>query len=172
VSRDEAITEDFRRIFAEEFESLFRYLCRLTGDPALAADTAQEAFVRLYQRGERPREERAWLATVANNLVRDEYRRATRRRKLHEANPTMFVYGEPDPAPDEELVIRERKRRVRQALDRIPERYRQALLLRQEGYSYREIASALDYRASGVGKLIVRATQAFRVAYEGADASE
>ena len=36
----------------------------------------------------------------------------------------------------------------------------------------REIASALDYRASGVGKLIVRATQAFRVAYGGADASE
>jgi len=172
VSRDEAFTEDFRQIFAEEFESLFRYLCRLTGDPALAADTAQEAFVRLYQRGERPRETRAWLATVANNLIRDEYRRATRRRNLREANPTMFVYAEPDPAPDEELVVRERKRRVRQALDRLPERYRQALLLRQEGYSYREIASALDYRASGVGKLIVRATHAFRVAYERANASE
>lgn len=172
MSRDEAFTEDFRRIFAEEFESLFRYLCRLTGDPALAADTAQEAFVRLYQRGERPRETRAWLAAVSNNLVRDEYRRTTRRRNLREANPTMFVYAEPDPAPDEELVLRERRRRVRQALDRLPDRYRRALLLRQEGYSYREIASALDYRASGVGKLIVRATRAFRTAYEGADASE
>ena len=72
----------------------------------------------------------------------------------------------------EELVVRERREKVKQALDRIPERYREALLLRQEGYSYREIASALDYRASGVGKLIVRATQAFRVAYGGADASE
>lgn len=172
MSRDEAFTEDFRRIFEEEFESLFRYLCRLTGNPALAADTAQEAFVRLYQRGERPRETRAWLATVANNLVRDEYRRATRRRSLREAQPTMFVYGEPDPAPDEEMVVRERKKRVRQALDRLPERHRQALLLRHEGYSYREIASALDCRASGVGKLIVRATRAFRIAYEGADASE
>jgi RNA polymerase sigma factor (sigma-70 family) len=172
VSRDEAFTEDFRQIFAEEFESLFRYLCRLTGDPAMAADTAQEAFVRLYQRGERPREPRAWLAAVSNNLVRDEHRKTSRRRSLHEANPTMFVYGEPDPAADEELIVGERRRRVRQALDRLPDRYRQALLLRQEGYSYREIAGALDYRASGVGKLIVRATRAFRTAYEAADASE
>lgn len=172
MSRDEAFTEEFRRIFAEEFESLYRYLCRLTGDPAMAADTAQEAFVRLYQRGERPREARAWLAAVSNNLVRDEHRRTTRRRNLREAHPTMFVYAEPDPPADEELVVRERREKVKQALDRIPERYREALLLRQEGYSYREIASALDYRASGVGKLIVRATQAFRVAYGGADASE
>ena len=172
MSRDEAFVEEFRRIFAEEFESLFRYLCRLTGDPATAADTAQEAFVRLYQRGEGPRDTRAWLAAVSNNLVRDEYRRTTRRRNLLEANPTFFVYGEPVPAPDEELDVRERRRRVRNALDRLPVRYRQALLLRQEGYSYREIASAIDYRASGVGKLIVRATQAFRNAYEAADASE
>ena len=157
MRHDEAFTEEFRRIFAEEFESLFRYLCRLTGDPAMAADTAQEAFVRLYQRGERPREARAWLAAVSNNLVRDEHRRTTRRRNLREAHPTMFVYAEPDPPADEELVVRERREKVKQALDRIPERYREALLLRQEGYSYREIASALDYRASGVGKLIVRA---------------
>lgn len=172
MSRDEAFTEEFRRIFAEEFDSLFRYLCRLSGDPALAADTAQEAFVRLYQRGERPNETRAWLAAVANNLVRDEYRRTTRQKSLREANPTMFVYGEPDPTPEEELVARERCRRVRQALDRLPERHRQALLLRQEGYSYREIATALGCRASGIGKLIVRATRAFRVAYEGPHASE
>ncbi|MGH7551176.1 MAG: RNA polymerase sigma factor [Gemmatimonadota bacterium] len=171
MSRDEGFAEDFRRIFAEEFDSLFRYLSRLTGDPALATDIAQEAFVRLYQRGEWPRDRRAWLAAVSNNLVRDEHRKRSRRRNLHEAHPTMFMYAEPEPAPDEELVVRERRRRVRRALDRLPLRYRQALLMRHEGYSYQEIASALDYRASGVGKLIVRATLAFRIAYEEADAS-
>lgn len=171
VSPDEAFTGEFRRIFGEEFDSLFRYLNRLTGDAARAGDTAQEAFVRLYQRGQLPRDPRAWLTAVANNLVRDEHRRSSRRRKLREMNPTLFVYAEPKPGPDEELITRERGRQVRRALDALPLRYRQALLMRHEGYSYREIASALDYRPSGVGKLIVRAMRAFRTAYEEADAS-
>lgn len=115
---------------------------------------------------------RAWLTTVANNLFRDEHRRSRRRRNLREANPTMFVYADPGPDPSEDLARQERIRRVRRALDGLPLRYRQALLMRHEGYSYREIASALDYRMSGVGKLIARATQAFRCAYERADASE
>ena len=171
MSPDEAFTEDFRRIFGEEFDSLFRYLNRLTGDPAGAGDIAQETFVRLYQRGALPRDTRAWLTAVSNNLVRDEHRKTSRRRGLREANPTLFVYAEPEPGPDEGLMIRERGRRVRRALERLPLRYRQALLMRHAGYSYREIASALDYRLSGVGKLIVRATRAFRTAYEEADAS-
>lgn len=171
MSRDEAFAEEFRRIFTAEFESLFRYLNRLTGDPAMATDIAQEAFVRLYQRGEWPNDRRAWLAAVSNNLVRDEHRKRSRRKRLREAQPTLFMYAEPGPDPHEELAIRERRRRVRLALDRLPLRDRQALLLRHEGHSYQEIASALGYRVSGVGKLIVRATRAFRTAYEEADAS-
>ena len=57
--------------------------------------------------------------------------------------------------------------RVRQALDALSERDRRALLLRHEGYSYREIAEALDYAPTGVGKLLVRASRAFREAMEG-----
>lgn len=171
MSPDEAFTADFRRIFGEEFDSLHRYLIRLTGDPPKAADITQETFVRLYQRGELPRDTRAWLTAVSNNLVRDEHRTSSRRRGLREANPALF-HAEPKPDPEEEHVLRERQKRVRRALDGLPLRYRQALLMRHEGYSYREIASALDYRASGVGKLIVRATQAFRIAYERVDAPD
>lgn len=171
MSPDAAFTADFRRIFGEEFGSLQRYLTRLTGDPPQAADIAQETFVRLYQRGELPRDPRAWLTAVSNNLVRDEHRRSSRRRSLREANPGL-LHVEPQPGPDEEHALRERRMRVRRALDELPLRYRQALLMRHEGYSYREIGSALDYRMSGVGKLIVRATRAFRSAYERADASE
>ena len=171
MSPDETFAGEFRRIFGEEYESLFRYLNRLTGNAAQAGDIAQEAFVRLYQRGQLPDEPRAWLTVVSQNLVRDEYRRATRRRRLREMNPTQFVYADPEPGPEDELAKSEEGRRVRRALDSLPLRYRQALLLRHEGYSYREIGDALDYRMSGVGKLIIRAERAFRAAYEEADAS-
>lgn len=171
MDRIEAFAKAFRSVFDAEFASLYRYLNRLTGDPAQASDLAQEAFVRLYRRGEMPDDARAWLATVANNLLRDEYRKSTRRRSIVEGHPNLVLYADPDSDPEDAAIRRERRERVRRALDSLPLRHRQALLLRSEGYSYREIAEALDYRLSGIGKLIIRATRQFRSAFEGADAS-
>ena len=41
------------------------------------------------------------------------------------------------------------------------------LLLRAEGYGYRELAAALDLNESSMGTLLARAKRAFREAYEG-----
>jgi DNA-directed RNA polymerase specialized sigma24 family protein len=54
---------------------------------------------------------------------------------------------------------------VREALDGLTLRDRQMLLLRHEGYSYREIAQALGVPETGVGTMLVRATAAFRAAF-------
>lgn len=40
------------------------------------------------------------------------------------------------------------------------------LLLRAEGYSYRDIASALELNEASVGTLLARAVRAFRAAWE------
>jgi RNA polymerase sigma-70 factor (ECF subfamily) len=156
----------FRRLFDEQFPSLFRYLDRLTGDPDLAADLAQEAFVRLYQRGSPPDDVRAWLAAVASNLLRDDRRRAARRGRLLDAHPGDAPLGTGPEAADAVIVADERRGTVRRALDRLPLRDRQILLLRHEGYSYREIAQAVDVAETGVGTLLARATAAFRRAFE------
>lgn len=172
VGRDEKFERAFRDLFQERFASLHRYLHRWTGDPGTAADVAQEAFVRLYQRGAMPRDPRAWLVTVANNLVRDLARRSARRRVLLDARSREDLEQAAPSGPMELVLDSERRAKVRRALDALPERYRQALLLRHEGYSYRDIAAALDYGVSGVGKLLVRATAAFEDAYGEADASD
>lgn len=156
----------FRKVFDERFNSVFRYVNRMTGDTALAGDIVQEAFVRLYQRGNLPDDPRAWLVTVANNLLRDEHRRTVRRRHLMVEKVDRLSPSDVDRDPQERLESKERRERVRRALERLNERDRQALLLRHEGYTYREIARALDYGETGVGKLIVRATRAFQNAYE------
>lgn len=157
--------EDFRRIFGEEHASLFRYLDRLTGDTAAAADIAQEAFVRLYGRGSMPEDPRAWLVSVAHNLVRDDHRTRQRRARLLVERAEQLLPEGPAP-PDLTLAARQQRARVRRALEALSERDRRALLLRHEGYSYREIATALDYAPSGIGKLLVRANHSFRRAYE------
>jgi RNA polymerase sigma-70 factor (ECF subfamily) len=55
---------------------------------------------------------------------------------------------------------------VRRALDRLPEREQRLLLLQAEGYSYREIAEALELNEASVGVLLARARRAFRKTYE------
>lgn len=153
---------DFVRLYAERFGPLFRYLDRLTGDAELASDTAQEAFIRLYHRGEVPDEPGAWLVTVAHNHLRDQGRRATRQLRLLEAKAGRVPTASPAVDPAAGLDAGERIRAVRAALDRLSPRDREALLLRHAGYSYREIAVALDLAEGSVGTVLLRAGHQFR----------
>jgi RNA polymerase sigma-70 factor (ECF subfamily) len=156
----------FRRLFEDQFQSLFRYLDRLSGDSALAADLAQEAFTRLYRRGSMPDDGRAWLVSVASNLFRDERRSSARRLRLLPALPTDAVLGDAALAPDEEAAQRERREQVRKTLDALPIRDRQVLLLRHEGYSYREIAAALGLAEPSIGTFLARARHAFQTTFQ------
>lgn len=163
---DDTFEAAFRTAFAEHFTPLFRYLDRHTGDPALAADVAQETFITLFERGSMPDSARGWLVRVANNRVQDARRRAARRaRLLRSGSADVPVARAPAPA-DAALIAAEWQPRVRAALDAMPERERQLLLLRAEGYSYRELATALALADASVGTLLARARAAFRASLE------
>lgn len=148
------------------FPRVRRFLDRLSGDPVLAADIAQDAFVRLYRRGSPPDEPAAWLITVALNLLRNSRATESRRRRLLGAARGDAMVGDPSPPPDEAMESAETRRRVRAALGRLPERDRELLLLRAEGYRYHELAAVLSLNAASVGVLLARAKRAFRAAYE------
>ena len=159
----------FRSLFDGEFRSVHRFLVRFTGDSELAGELAQEVFVRLYRRGSRPDEPRAWLFTVAMNLARNAKSKASRRHRLLTVDRSTHVLSDPPPAPGDALADAESKRRVRAALGTMSERDRQMLLLRAEGYSYRQLARALDLNEASVGTQLSRAKSAFKRAYEGID---
>jgi RNA polymerase sigma-70 factor (ECF subfamily) len=162
--------QDFVRVFNTEFRRLYRYLDRLSGDPELAADVAQDAFVRLYQRGALPDETPAWLLTVAMNLFRNAQVMRSRRHRLLTPSRMERAVADPPRQPDEQLASDETQRQVRAALERLSERSRRLLLLRAEGYSYRELASVLQLNEHSVGVLLARAKADFRAACEGIDA--
>lgn len=154
------------RLFHERFTALYRYLNRMSGDGPLAEDVAQDAFLRLFDRGEMPDEPVAWLITVARNLLRDDRRRTGRRLRLLERADDDVGHSAGPPDPDAFVVQAERRRQVREALERLSPRDRQALLLRHTGFSYREIAVALDMPETSVGTTLLRAGVAFRASYE------
>lgn len=160
---------DFDAAFANHHASLFRYVHRLTGDADAAADIAQESFVRLLGHPMPEEKVRGWLFTVATNLVRDSARTRDRRRRLLTVEPVG-----PDAADraDEALERGERIEAVRKALDQLPPRDRQLLMLRQEGFRYAEIARIVGVAPGSVGKLLTRALERFTRAYEAAAGGE
>jgi len=165
--------ERFAQIFNAQYPGILRYLDRLSGEPDLAADIAQEAFVRLYRRGSIPDSPGAWLVTVAMNLIRNVSSSRSRRRRLLTVARGTRAQADPPPAPDEVVAASETRDRVRQALQRLPERERAMLLLKSEGYSYRDIAISLGIQEASVGTLLARAKRAFREGYaEAIDAPQ
>lgn len=147
-------------LFEAHHDDLRRYLVRLTGYPGVAEDASQEAFTRLVDRHpDEPENPRAWLYTVATNAARDRLRKRTRRGRILRKEADRVPRPRPAPDPSEEHDRREIRRRVRRALDRLSERDRTVLLMREEGFRHREIADAVGTTTKSVGTMIARALE-------------
>jgi RNA polymerase sigma-70 factor (ECF subfamily) len=74
-----------RALYEEHAAVLWRYALRLTGDASQAEDVVQETLLRAWQHpeviGDSERPARAWLFTVARNLIIDD-RRSARHRNV------------------------------------------------------------------------------------------
>ena len=157
--------KDVDRLFREYHDPLVRYLTRRLGDRDWAEEVAQETFVRAL-RQETLTNERAWLFAVATNLVRDEARKDARRRRhlellREEAKASSVV--EPEVT---QLERAQERALARKAIDALTERDREALLMREEGLDYHEIAAALELSVASVGTTLARARRRLMEAYE------
>lgn len=72
----------FTALYVSAFRDVSGYCAALLKDDALAADVAQEAFIRLFARWRKVTNPRGFVFLVATNLVRDEWRRQGRQRSL------------------------------------------------------------------------------------------
>ena len=156
---------DVDRLFREYHQPLVRYLTRRLGDRDWAEEVAQETFLRAV-RQETIVSERAWLFAVATNLVRDEARKDARRRRRLELLREQARADEPvEPEP---LAIERAEERAlaRKALDALTERDREALLMKEEGLDYNEIAAAVELSITSVGTTLARARRRLVEAYE------
>src|SRR6185437_13632266 len=140
---------------------------RRLGDRDWAEEIAQETFVRAL-RQDTLKNERAWLFAVATNLVRDDARRSERQRRqlvlLREEQEADASSNDVDDAPSPQRA--HETALARRAVDALAERDRMALLLREEGLDYGEIAEALNLSVSSVGTTLSRARRRLVETYE------
>jgi RNA polymerase sigma-70 factor (ECF subfamily) len=148
--------------------SVFRFLGGLGFSGQTAEDLAQEAFLRAFRHLADFDPSRAkfstWLFTMVRNLAANEAARAHRR---HEERELESGPGLADAAPDpmQQAVASERQQRLRQALGRLPEILRTALLLtRVEGLSLEEVAAIEDCAVGTVKSRVFRARELLRAA--------
>lgn len=156
--------EDVDRLFRLYHQPLVRYLTRRLGDRDWAEEIAQETFLRAL-RQESLSSERSWLFAVATNLVRDDARKATRQR----ARLLLLAAEQQDLVQEPAVLSLERDEErafARKAVDALAERDRLALLMREEGLDYDEIAAALQITRSSVGTTLSRARRRLAEIYE------
>jgi RNA polymerase sigma factor (sigma-70 family) len=160
---------DVGALFDEHHEPLFRYLVRLCGDEFAARDAVQHAFLRMLERPPGDANPKAWLYAVATNAVRDWGRSGTRRARILEEGAGRAPIADPPPPPDEAVERGRAADAVRHALDALGERDRTIVLMREEGFSQREIAEAVGTTTGSVGTMIARALEKLARALEAED---
>ena len=184
---ERALVQQLQNHDAAAFESLMeRYAGRvyrlahgITRDTMAAEEVVQDVFLKLFSAIE-TFEGRStlgtWIYRITTNVALNK-RRGKRREveiALEDVLPTFkpdghrdgdraFVLADWSASPEVQTLTDETCRRVRQAIDRLPDTYRTVLLLRDvEELSNEETASALGESVASVKSRLHRARMALR----------
>ncbi|MBX3031516.1 MAG: sigma-70 family RNA polymerase sigma factor [Chloroflexi bacterium] len=175
-ARDRALVEQalrgelaaFDRLVELHQDHLFGVTFRVVGDREAAADAVQEAFLSAYRNLSRFRGDsfRSWLTRIAMNAATDTLR--SRKRRPADPFPEWEDESWQPPAdesegPEQTALLRQRSRLLTEALARIGEDQRIAIVLYDvEGYDYGEIATMTGVSLGTVKSRIHRGRLALR----------
>jgi RNA polymerase sigma-70 factor (ECF subfamily) len=138
--------EAFAALFAHFAPRLKSYMLRLGSSAPQAEELAQEAMVTVWRKADRYDPARAaastWIFTIARNLRIDAYRRSNH-PELDPEDPALVP--DPPPAADTEVARKQDARRIRAALDELPEEQREVVRMSFfDDKSHTEISEILD----------------------------
>lgn len=163
VQRGDAVAE--RDLYDRHVDRVYRLAYRMTGDDALAQDITQDTFIRAFDRIDGFRGESAvgtWLHAIAYSVTLNALRKVKRirSREFDMELGSGVSRSERDADPD-------LKTRLRQAIDRLPEKYRTVFIMHDvEGYRHHEIAVSLGIKEGTSKAQLSRARARLRVALE------
>jgi RNA polymerase sigma-70 factor, ECF subfamily len=165
ASQTERSETPFERLYRTHRGDVYGAVLRDVRNPEEAEDVTQIAFLNAYRalrRGAEPEKPRAWLVTIARNVVRRRYRTLAKRPQEVGLDPEVAtaVMDVDGPTAGE----------IGAAIRGLPENQRAAILLREiQGRSYAEIATELELSQAAVETLIFRARKSLSQQLEAAE---
>ena len=160
----------FEELVKRHQKTVYALLYQLAPDWQDNSDLAQEVFIRIWRsinNLRNPAAFRSWLTQIVTNLFYDELRRRPRKlptismdESLDDGSDDGLTRDIPDEStqPDEGLLNKELSEVIRQAMLKLPEQFRTAIVLREvEGLSYEEIAVITKTEMGTVKSRIARA---------------
>lgn len=158
------------RILVERYQKpIFNLMYRMTGSYTDATDLAQEAFIKAYDKLDKFKKGRKffpWLYAVSANHAKNFLRKNTKYQSTRVEfveNVHQDAAGGSGARQEDRLVEKLDYRHLHKALGRMPEDYREAVVLRYlEEMSMRDIADALNLSVSGAKMRVRRGVEKLR----------
>jgi len=137
------------QILARYRRKVFHIAYKFTGKHDEAEDLSQEIFLKVFRsldKFHRDADFSTWLSSVARNYCIDRYRASKREKEVLVDDLLAFDQATASAGsnPQRSLEDRDRRSFLRRGLDRLPEKLREAVVLRDlQGLSYQEMAERL-----------------------------
>lgn len=161
--------EALAAFFEHYFDRVYGLVFRLLGDRTLAEDMTQEVFLKVHRAAHQidpSRDPKPWLMTIAHNACRDLWRsnawKLTRKSaSLDGDSPLAERLSRGVNDPERDMLAAENERLVREALLKLPEALRVAIVMHDyQGLGHDEIAAVTGVNHAAARKRYSRALAA------------
>lgn len=153
-----------------EMDAVYRFALRLSGEPDRAQDLTQETFLRAYQNWDKytlGTQAKSWLFTICRNVFLRREERSRRHDEIvagtadedprHISREATIFMEVRDRDPEGEFWSQVVDDRVLQAIDDLPEEFREAVVLSDlEDLSYQEISEIMEVPVGTVKSRLFR----------------
>ena len=155
----------------EHLDALFGYAMALTRDLTEAEDLVQETYLRAGSASHRPEPDsnlKGWLFVIMRNAWLNQVRHRNNGPRFVELESGEQAIDETQENPHVVYLRKLERKQVREAIDSLPEAYREIVVLRDiEGFTYQEIATVLHCPAGTVMSRLGRARGKLRTLLSG-----
>lgn len=167
-AREAVAALDFQALFDATTPLLIRVAWRITGSEESAEDIVQDSFIRMLEKKiPFPSQDDAkyWLIRVVKNAALNYAKRKGREAKAYERY--LRDVNDGTPSPEDEAMVKEDAETMRALLERLPEKYREVLVLKEYAeLNYKEIGRVLGITEGNVKVRVFRARECLSGKYK------
>lgn len=152
-----SVLKEFELIYNENFSKIFNFLAKLCSDHSLCEEMTQETFYQAFislHRYNGSCEISTWLAAIAKNV----YLKYLKKNKIKFVDIDLVVLADDEESPQRILEKRIEAKTVRRAVEALPQKYRDVVVLRIYAEApYSEVAKLLKISENSAKVIFNRA---------------